>query len=389
MKNIPKCLVSVIVPIYNIEEYVGKCIESIVTQSYKNLEIILVDDGSKDNSGKICDQFAKEDSRIQVIHKENGGLVSARKAGLAIAEGEYIGFVDGDDYVEPLFFETLLNLIYQSESDFVHTGYIWEKNGKKAEILPVEEAIYDLHNKKLELIEKNVLDKFDISPSIWSKLFKCDFIKECYESVPDSQSQGEDLICLCICLLKGTKAALYRNALYHYNVRRGSLTNYINTSNVVAVTGCYNTLKMIFEEFDVYEVLKQSLEKHFLRRLMCVMKNIPSIAHSISLYSFNGIEELLGKRIVIYGAGNVGQDYYTQISKCEKCNIVGWLDGNYNQCNFNYREVQGMDALDRLQYDVILIAVKRISMAMQIKSELINKGIEEDKIIWKEPREAI
>lgn len=94
-----KIKVSIIVPVYNVETYLPKCIESILTQSYSNLEIILVDDGSEDTSGKICERFAKEDLRIRVIHKENGGLSDARNAGLEVATGNYYMFVDSDDYL--------------------------------------------------------------------------------------------------------------------------------------------------------------------------------------------------------------------------------------------------------------------------------------------------
>ena len=92
-------LISVIVPVYNVEEYLDRCIESIVNQTYKNLEILLIDDGSTDNSYNICDKWAKKDNRIKVVHKENGGVSSARNVGLDVATGDYIGFVDSDDYI--------------------------------------------------------------------------------------------------------------------------------------------------------------------------------------------------------------------------------------------------------------------------------------------------
>ena len=101
-------LVSVIVPIYMIDRYVGICVESIVNQTYRNLEIILVDDGSKDRCPEICDLYASKDSRIKVVHKINGGLVSARKAGLAVATGSLISYVDGDDWIGPRFIEKLV-----------------------------------------------------------------------------------------------------------------------------------------------------------------------------------------------------------------------------------------------------------------------------------------
>lgn len=98
-------MISIIVPVYNVEKYLERCIESIVNQTYKDIEIILVDDGSPDNCSVICDRYAEKDNRIKVIHKQNGGLINARKSGLEIAQGDYIGFVDSDDWIEPEMYE--------------------------------------------------------------------------------------------------------------------------------------------------------------------------------------------------------------------------------------------------------------------------------------------
>ena len=103
-----KAKISVIVPVYNTEKFLNNCIESILNQTHKNLEVIIIDDGSTDNSPAICDEYAKKDSRVKVIHKENGGVSSARNAGLDIASGEYIGFIDGDDVIEPDMYHFLL-----------------------------------------------------------------------------------------------------------------------------------------------------------------------------------------------------------------------------------------------------------------------------------------
>ena len=110
-------LISVIVPIYKVEEYLYKCVKSILAQTYTNLEIILVDDGSPDNCPAICDEFAAKDSRVTVVHKKNGGVSSARNVGLDTATGEYIGFVDGDDYIEPTMYETLYKYIVDNNTD--------------------------------------------------------------------------------------------------------------------------------------------------------------------------------------------------------------------------------------------------------------------------------
>lgn len=123
-------LISVIVPVYNVEKYLSKCIDSILAQTYKNLEIILVDDGSPDNCPKICDEYAKKDNRIKVIHKENGGLSAARNVALDIAKGEYIGFVDSDDFIAEDMYEVLYNLAekYNAEISSVSFYKVIENN---------------------------------------------------------------------------------------------------------------------------------------------------------------------------------------------------------------------------------------------------------------------
>ena len=115
-------LISVIVPVYKVEEYLARCVDSILGQTYRNLEILLVDDGSPDRCGVMCDEYASRDSRIRVIHKENGGLSSARNAAIDAARGEYIGFVDSDDWIEPETYEALLDMALAEKVKLVCAG---------------------------------------------------------------------------------------------------------------------------------------------------------------------------------------------------------------------------------------------------------------------------
>ena len=117
-------LLSVIVPIYNVEDYLNRCVDSIINQTYKNLEIILVDDGSPDNCPQMCDDYAKKDSRIRVVHKENGGLSDARNAGMKVATGEYVSFIDSDDYISLDFYETLFQTMVDNDSDIVECSVV-------------------------------------------------------------------------------------------------------------------------------------------------------------------------------------------------------------------------------------------------------------------------
>lgn len=136
-----KVLISVIVPIYKVEKYLDRCVNSIVNQTYKDLEIILVDDGSPDNCPEICDEWAQKDNRIKVIHKENGGLSDARNAGLSAATGEYIGFIDSDDWIAPEMYERLLLSIKNDSTDISACAIelVWENNVRENKLLTVQE----------------------------------------------------------------------------------------------------------------------------------------------------------------------------------------------------------------------------------------------------------
>lgn len=152
MDQLTSELLSVVVPIYKVEPYLDQCVESIVNQTYSNLEIILVDDGSPDNCPKMCDDWAERDSRIRVIHKENGGLSDARNAGVAVATGEFLAFVDSDDYLEPEMYEVMLSALCRTGADMISCGIYFVKNGKKTPafclkqetVFPAEEALREV-----------------------------------------------------------------------------------------------------------------------------------------------------------------------------------------------------------------------------------------------------
>ena len=168
--------ISVIVPIYNVEKYLAECIDSIIGQTYKNIEIILVDDCSKDSSGKIADEYAIKDDRIKVIHKPNGGLSDARNAGMEIATGDYLMFVDSDDYLFPNSCEVLLNKIQKEDADYVIGNYInCDEDGTLWEKPVFNKDKY----KTFKLDIKDYTDSFYImNSSACNKIFRHEFIKK-------------------------------------------------------------------------------------------------------------------------------------------------------------------------------------------------------------------
>lgn len=188
MENNNGCKYSVIVPVYNSEKYLKRCIDSILHQTISDLELILVNDGSKDSSGKICDDYKKKDSRIVVVHQENGGVSKARNAGLDIAKGEYIVFVDSDDYVNDTYLEHLDN----DDADLVIAGFTCFERGKEKERI-YKRQYYSLDDKSImcRLLEEGKLS------SVWGRKFKTDIIKENNIRLIEGQSIGEDVCFVC------------------------------------------------------------------------------------------------------------------------------------------------------------------------------------------------
>lgn len=170
-----KGLVSVIVPVYNTEKYLRQCINSIIDQTYRKLEIILVDDGSTDRSGSICEEYAKQDSRIKVIHQKNGGLSAARNAALDVAAGEYIGFVDSDDYILPGMYENMVHCIEKQEADICVCMYRYEDEDGRRRLSKSDAAINFYGKKTAEefavcLYAGGYLNLVAIS--VWNKLYR-------------------------------------------------------------------------------------------------------------------------------------------------------------------------------------------------------------------------
>ncbi len=214
-------LISVIIPVYNVEEFMDQCIRSVVEQTYKNLEIILVDDGSTDRSGSKCDEWAKKDLRIRVIHKENGGLSDARNAGMAVAKGDYIGFIDSDDYISEDMYEILLNLCIENDVPLSCIRYDTVGKGYNP---PRENGIKEIvsAHKMLTMITWpwNYPDMY-AAMNVMSRLYRRDILEGM--SFPKGRVY-EDITFSTEVLQKAEKIAYYNKALYHHRSREDSIT---------------------------------------------------------------------------------------------------------------------------------------------------------------------
>ena len=242
-------LISIIVPVYNVEKYIEKCIQSIIDQTYKNIEIILVDDGSTDNSGNMCDDFKMKDNRIKVIHKKNGGLSDARNAGMKIATGEYIGFVDSDDYIAKDMFETLysLNKKYNSEISIVSFYEIY-----KGKVIGVRDSKELKQYTKTEAMRELLIDT-NIQSYAWNKLFK----RELFEGLEFPTNKNfEDIATTLLLFEKANKVVLLEDPKYYYVRRDDSIVgvrNYKTYKDYLdVILDKYKYLDGKYEELDLY-----------------------------------------------------------------------------------------------------------------------------------------
>lgn len=382
-------LVSIIVPVYNAQEYLEKCVKSIMNQSYRKLEVILVDDGSTDLSGEICDKFAEEDARIRVIHRENAGVTSARRVGLQVAKGKYIGFVDSDDYINEKMFEHLVENMEDTGADFVHSGYLIGQNREAC----FENKIvnFDTEKDRENFLREYVLDyKSDkrMSASIWSKLFRAELIKKSYDAVPDAQMVGEDWINLVECVLRSQRISLLNIADYHYTVREGSLSHPKDSGSLTWQPGFYKAIEDVLRKHGCYEKQKKWLDSWFMNLIKGIVYENFKDRFLMIRYRFKDIEMIFNKKIVLYGAGKVGSDYYAQLCRYSSCTIVAWVDSNYQNISCEYTEIIGKEKLGLLDYDYLIIAVLSKNSAEEIRRMLIEEGIAPAKLIWEEPADA-
>ena len=224
-----KDLISVIVPVYKVEKYLEKCIESIIKQTYTNLQIILVDDGSPDNCGKICDEYAKKDSRIEVIHKINGGLSDARNVGINRANGRYIGFVDSDDYIKEDMYEKLINLIKEYDADISICNLYDVIDGNEC-IRNKDNGIHEYS--RIDILKEILLDK-NIQSYAWNKLYK----KELFDEIKyPIGKKYEDIGTTFYLFEKCNKIVVTSEPEYYYLKRADSLVNNVTESTILDYT---------------------------------------------------------------------------------------------------------------------------------------------------------
>jgi len=235
--------ISIIVPIYKAERYLHQCIDSILAQTYTNLEIILVNDGSPDNCGAICDEYAQKDGRIKVIHKENGGVATARNIGIDTAAGEYLAFMDSDDWIEPEMIDLLYNSLINNDADVSCCGFYWTYvNMNVPEYHKEEKLVFNSE----EAVEQ-VLTNGNVSVVPWAKLYKRHIFDETRYPV---DKLFEDNLIIIDLLMDAEKITVDTKSGYYYRQVKSSRVNSFE-----------NDRERALAFFDVIEVYRETVEK--------------------------------------------------------------------------------------------------------------------------------
>ncbi len=217
-------MVSVIIPAYNMEKYLGRCLDSVIAQTYKDFEVIIVDDGSKDKTFEIAQRYAATEGRIHVFYKENGGVSSARNYGIETAAGEYIYFLDPDDQIEDSCIEVLVRAMEDSEADMVSCQYSrWDENGTRLEDYDfiIGEREFPFDNDRIRFFIKELLD-YHVGFEVWDKLFKTSIIKEKNVRFSEKCRIGEDLAFNIKYLIHVLKMNNIADRCIKYTIRDGS-----------------------------------------------------------------------------------------------------------------------------------------------------------------------
>lgn len=387
-------LISVIIPVYNVERYIEECINSVLGQSYKNLEVVLIDDGSTDLSGEICDKYAKKYKNITVIHKQNGGLVSARKVGVEAAQGVYSVCIDGDDWIDREMIAYLHQRIMNSKCDIVVSNMIleFENTGEKKEkFFTLRSGIYDLKKEDNPVYKHFFVDDegIGIMHGICGKMIKTSLYKKHQMNVPDIVSVGEDAACMYPCYMEARKVYITEGNFYHYRQRADSVMHAISKNILGNWEILFNFLeeKCKFHNVEVQNTVNENLKKFIFRRISMNINgrfgNINAREKSkVFGFPFRSVKK--NSKIVLYGAGKVGQSYYVQIQKACYCYLIGIYDSAASG-NLGPFAIQRPEQLVGETFDYVVIAVLQESLAKNIIKTLKDKGIPRKKIVWEKP----
>lgn len=373
-------MLSVIVPVYNVAQYLERCVDSICSQTYPDMEIILVDDGSTDGCMEICEKYRQKDPRIVVIHKENGGIVSARKAGICAAKGMFVGWVDGDDWIEEDYFEQMVEMQNISGADIIAAEHYHDIGHNREKILNyIPPGCYAKEDILPKVIYSGEFFEYGLQPHLWNKLIRRSIMKSAEMRIDNAISIGEDVAAVYTGIMEAEKICVTDICAYHYVQHADSMTKKNKKAGQIKLPALLNSLRSAWgygnPEYKLDSQLLQYEKSYYLLHRF-------SVFEKSKFPPYGKIPE--GSRIIIYGAGGMGRSLYQYYTDRNTARIIAWVDLNWkNYADFEYaiRPPECIRELDNT-YDFILIANTRKKIAFQIQDYLKSMGIHEKHIRW-------
>jgi len=370
--------ISVIVPIYKVASFLSKCIESILNQSFKDFEVILVNDGSPDESYKICQDYQKKDSRVKIINKVNGGLLSARKAGLENTDSDFIAFVDGDDWVDIDFLASMYRIIELHNVDLVISGFVRAFEGKNEKITPLyKQGIYT-GNRLTELL-KNMLNtstffQHGVSTYVWNKLFKREILEKILFQVPNDITMGEDAAITYSYIPFCSSIGITQSCNYFYRQRVNSMVKSIQSVELER-----NHLTNLI--FFLNNALSNWLNKISLRTDLlyylysqALVRFGGLISDSPEYIPFEGLKK--GDKVLLYSSGTFGQRLVA-FNKIHKVfHLTAWVDLDHFESNELGLDVDSPFSAVKNEYDSLIVASIDGAQITQILDNLSLYGFE-------------
>lgn len=377
-------LLSIIVPLYNQEKYIEQCVKSILGQTYKDIRVIIVDDGSTDNGLKLCLQIAKKDARVKVIQQKNKGLLQARYTGLKYVDTEYVTFVDADDYILAESYSMAQNAM-NDHCDmilFEITRLYGEKN-QKTEHQFIEAGYYDKRKIEKEIYPQMIWDfrrnvsGLEVSQCV--RIVKTDILKKEYEKIGENNFYyGEDAAISYPLYTEIESLCVIPESYYLHRQRVQTLPSYLTDDNFFfEVTRLYQYLMKRLEDYLNQGNIKRQLEYYYMYSIQLRKKVYGDISKRNFLFPFNKVPK--GQRIVLYGAGEVGESYYAQLMELGYCTEVLWVDQNAE--NMIEKGVKAVERLFDFQYDYIVIAIENTKIKEQVREWLLEKEVDIEKIL--------
>ncbi len=378
-------LVSVVVPVYNVEKYLRRCIDSILKQDYGNIEVLLVDDGSTDASGNLCDEYALKDERVRVFHQTNQGAMVARKNAIENALGDAITFVDADDEIKINYISALLR--DSDNVDCVISATYWvTKEGKKIlEKSHMEAGIY--RNSKLDYLLSNMMvykmkpNQYGILPFMCAKLFKTDKAKKIIRNANMRIGYGDDWTFVAPYVLSSNAISIIDDSNYYYYQREDSICNKDNPEFLRDLGELYVSLYELFKNHMLSVSLLKQLEVYTWTRLAWIPNSMGwQTKDLLGEWTPSLFSNLPGKRIALYGAGKIGQSLFKQLKANEEYELVIWVDKDNDKLKQEGFNVSNADDLLNQEFDAVIVGVGNKNKDEVVDWLKVN-GIPDEKIV--------